>query len=95
MADVRVSPRANADLEEIWLTVALDNQPAADRLLRGIGTKLELLAVFPEMGARRPDIAPSARLLVEGSYLVLYEIGPEGVEVVRVIHGARDLDNVL
>ena len=95
MAKVRTTPLAEADLEDIWLTIALDDGAAADRLLRRIADKLERLATFPEMGAPRPDIAPSARLLVEGSYLVLYEIEPGGVVIVRVVHGARDLGNIL
>lgn len=91
MARVRVSPQAETDLEENWLTIALESPSAADRLLRRIATKFERLAEFPDMGAPKPDIAPTARILVEGNYLILYEPTADGVEVVRVIHGARDL----
>ena len=94
MGKVFVSPRAEADLQEIWLTIALDNQRAADGVLRRIAAKLDRLARFPEMGVQRPEIAPSARMLVEGNYLILYEEMPEGVEVVRILHGARDLTDL-
>jgi toxin ParE1/3/4 len=47
---------------------------------------------------RRPEIAPSARILIEGVYLILYETHPdtdegplESVEVVRIVHEHRDL----
>lgn len=40
------------------------------------------------VGAARPDIAPDARMLVEGSYLILYRIRTEDVQIVRVVHGA-------
>lgn len=91
MVNVRITPRAETDLEEIWLTIALDNPSAADKLLRRIATKLERLAEFPDMGSSRPEIAPSAKILVEGNYLILYEPAGNDIEVVRVIHGARDL----
>ncbi len=91
MARVTVTPRAETDLEEIWLAIALDNASAADRLLRKIAAKLERLADFPDMGSSRPEIAPSAKILVEGNYLILYESVGNDIEVVRVVHGARDL----
>ncbi len=50
------------------------------------------------MGPRRPEIAPAARMLVEGFYLVLYELHPdtqdgpvESVEIIRVVDGRREL----
>ena len=95
MARVLLTPLAESDLEAIWLTVALDNPTAADRLLARIGEKLERLGDFPDMGAPRPELAPGARLLVEGSYLVLYETMNDGVLVVRVVHGARDLTDLI
>ena len=91
MARVTVTPRAETDLEEIWLTLALENPSAADKLLRRIASKLERLAEFPEMGSSRPEVAPSAKILVEGNYLILYEPAGNDIEVVRVVHGARDL----
>jgi len=92
------SPDAKRDLEEIWLRIAADNSPAATRLLRAKGAKIERLADHPRMGPRRPDIRPGARMLVEGPYLVLYEARPdtdegpiEIVEIVRIVDGRRDL----
>jgi plasmid stabilization system protein ParE len=43
----------------------------------------------------RPDIADAARVLVEAPYLILYRIVPEGPQVVRVLHGARNIDSIL
>jgi plasmid stabilization system protein ParE len=39
----------------------------ADRLQRRIGKKLDFLGKFPEMGSPRPELAPSARMLVEAN----------------------------
>ncbi|HMN85382.1 MAG TPA: type II toxin-antitoxin system RelE/ParE family toxin [Bauldia sp.] len=91
MPSIQISPKAEDDLGEIWMAIALDNPSAADRMLKRIGAAIERLARFPESGAPREDIARGARMLVEGAYLVLYEITADDVTVVRVVHGARDL----
>jgi toxin ParE1/3/4 len=81
-------PRANDDLLEIWLFIARDNIRAADKLIAKIAQKCDRLADFPELGRARPDIAPEVRMLTVGNYLVLYRIGKQRVEIVRVVHGA-------
>jgi toxin ParE1/3/4 len=92
------SPAAERDLEDIWLTIAAENPPAATRVLSAIATRISRLSDHPRMGPRRPDIRPTARMLVEGPYLVLYETHPDtdegpvdAVEIVRVVDGRRDL----
>lgn len=70
--------------------IAADNEPAADRLMDRFFDQFERAACFPEMGVARPEIAPSARLLVEGRYVILYEPTPEGVLIVAIVHGMRD-----
>ena len=92
---LRRTARANQDLVDIWLTVAADNERAADRLLDGIYAKLDLLRQFPEAGPARNDIAAGLRYLVHGNYLILYRIVSDGVEVVRVVHGRRRLRDLV
>jgi toxin ParE1/3/4 len=43
------------------------------------------------LGRSRPDIADAARSLNVGNYLILYRIEARTVEIVRIVHGARDL----
>lgn len=64
--------------------------------------RVNSLIPSPRMGVRRPEIAPSTRILVEGVYLILYETHPdtdqgplETIEIVRIVHGHRDLSRVL
>ncbi len=101
MTPVSLSPAAERDLEDIWLTIAADNPTAATRMVRAIGGRIDQLAMYPRLGPRRPEIRPTVRMLVEGPYLILFETHPntdEGpidrVEVVRVVHGRRDLTNL-
>lgn len=46
------------------------------------------------MGRLRPDIAPELRYFVVGNYLILYRTVENGIQIVRVIHGARDLPHL-
>lgn len=91
-------PRARDDLLDLYVFIASENPEAADRLFERIQSKAHLLGVQPRIGPRRPDIRASVRILIEGSYLILYETHPdtdagpvEVVEIVRVVHGRRDL----
>ena len=66
--------------------------------MRAIGKKIDLLATFPRLGTRRPDIRPEVRMMVQRPYLLLYAIYPDAndeavdtVEIVRVVDGRRDL----
>jgi toxin ParE1/3/4 len=95
MSQVRQSALARADLIQIWVDIALDNQAAADRVYDRLEARVNILERFPEAGMARPDIAKDARVLVESPYLILYRLVSEGVQIVRVLHGARDIDDSL
>lgn len=90
MASYRLTPRALGDLQEIWRTIAADNEVAADRLLIRIFDRLELASGQPKMGAARPELSDTARILVEGNYVIIYEPQAEALLVVAVVHGMRD-----
>ncbi len=86
---------------DIYVTIGLENADAAERIYTAIEDRVGLLTGFPRMGPRRPEIAPTARMVVEGSYLVLYELHPdteegpvESVEIVRVVDGRRELSGL-
>ena len=95
------TPQAREDLLDIYVTIGFEQPAAAERIYTAIESQVEMLVEYPRLGARRPDIAPTARMLVEGVYLVLYETRPntddgpvDEVEVVRIVHGHRDLSRV-
>jgi toxin ParE1/3/4 len=94
VAWVARSARASADLDEIWLSIALDSPSAADRLIDRILQRCLSLANYPRLGPARPEIAHDARMLTVGDYIVLYRINEMGPEIVRVVHGARRLDGL-
>lgn len=64
-------------------------------MLDAIAARILQLTDFPESGPRRPEIAADARALTVGNYLVLYRTTPENVEILRIVHGARDVRTLL
>ena len=95
MSEVRFSRRAREDLLDIWLYIARQNsEAAADRVFDRIEEACRTLARQPELGPARPEIADEARSLIIQRWLALYRLTAYGVQVVRVIDGARDLKRV-
>ncbi|MCC5620595.1 type II toxin-antitoxin system RelE/ParE family toxin [Nostoc sp. CHAB 5715] len=87
--------KAEEDLIEIWIYIAADNPTAADKLLDQIDTKCQMLADNSKLGQARPDIVSGLRYFPVGRYLILYRNISEGIEVVRVVHGARHLPDII
>jgi toxin ParE1/3/4 len=95
MTDIFRTPAAEGDLIDIWVTIALENRRAADQLYQELDDRFSQLATFPESGPLRPDIADDLRSLTCRNYLILYRKVSKGVEIVRVVHGARDVSTLL
>ena len=97
MSDFRLSPQAFQDIDSIWEYIAQDNLDAADRLRDEFFDAFEKLAKMPGIGHLRQDLAtePLRFWLVHSSYLVIYRPDSHPLEIVRVLHGARDIKNVL
>jgi toxin ParE1/3/4 len=94
MPEIRRTAQAEEDLIDLWLYIAQDNPSAADRLLDEFEDKFLLLAANPELGPARPHIAAECRYFPMGRYLILYRLIPDGIEVVRVVQGARRLEDL-
>lgn len=95
MARVRKTVLAEQDLEEIWLYIAADNIVAADALIDKLIEKSALLAANAELGRGRPEIHAGLRSFPVGNYILFYRPEPGGIELTRVLHGARDIDALL
>lgn len=92
--DVGISRPAQIDLDEIWDEVAMSDIVQADQFLAKIESKISSLSQFPERGVDRSDLFPNTRILIEGRYLIFYQIVERNVFVMRVVHGARDLNEL-
>jgi toxin ParE1/3/4 len=64
MASFRLAKRAEVDLDEIWLTIALDNVDAADRVIDTLYGAAGLLAAQPRLGRARSELGAELRSFV-------------------------------
>ena len=94
MNPYRVSDAARSDLDEIWSYIAQDNPDIADGFVRSLISRFPMLAEMPEAGRQREELAPELRSFAIGNYVIFYRPIENGVEIVRVLHGARDLPPV-
>lgn len=93
MARVTRRPHAEEDILEIWAYIAEDTIVEADRWVDRLDTKLALWATQPLMGTERDELAPGIRSLAFGRYVVFFAPMPDGIDVIRVLHGSRDIDS--
>lgn len=92
MARIELSKPALADLDGIWDYIAVEyhSPSAADKLLDDIAEAIRMLADFPNVGTSVDDLSPSCRrFAVRKKYLVYYQPVEAGIQVLRVLHGAR------
>jgi len=91
MSNYRITRLAESDIEKVWLHIAGDRPSAADRMMDRFHQRFELLGSNPEIGELRPDLADNLRQSIVGKYVLFYRPLEHHVEIVRVIHGARDV----
>ena len=89
---LRFRPEAESDLMGIGRYIAQDNPAAAARFVARLRETCMALEANPDMGRARPELLPDLRGFPVGQYVVYYRREDETVEIVRVIHGARDID---
>jgi len=88
-------PEAESDLDEIWWYIAQDSPHNADRFLDRIQERCLALADYPQMGTSREELKAGLRSQPIGNYLIFYFSLEDGVDIVRVIHGSRDIESLL
>ncbi|MFP5461691.1 MAG: type II toxin-antitoxin system RelE/ParE family toxin [Gammaproteobacteria bacterium] len=94
MRRVTRRPQAMADILEIWDYIADDDPGAADRWIDRLDAAFNLLATQPLMGRTRPELATGVRSFPFGRYVIFYAPADDGIDVVRVLHGSRDIDSI-
>ncbi len=96
MKRFKLSPQAAGDIREAWAYIAADNLDAARRFRLQIREACGKIAQSPRIGHSRKDLTDKPVLFwPEGRYLIIYNPARLPVEIVRVLHGARDLPKLL
>lgn len=94
MARILRRPRAAADIAEVWDYIAEDSPMQADAWVDRLDARLHVLVTQPLMGRARQELMPGLRSLPFGRYVIFYQLLNDGIDVVRVLHSARDIDAV-
>ena len=90
------APRARQDIIAIWDYSATRNSDAAYRLLDEIERIARLLADNAMLGAARNELGPGVRTFVAARiFVVAYRVLEDGVDVLAVVHHARDVRRAL
>ncbi len=92
MPTVTIRPQARIDMAGIWAYIAQDSEPQADKFIDRIDRQLAKLALQPAIGRLRNELVENLRSFPFERYLLFYQITTEGIDVARVLHGARDID---
>lgn len=92
MVRIKHTAASRRDLIEIWKYAAADNEDAADSLLDSIEEMLKLLSQSPLPGRTRKELSRDIRSFPVGNYVIFYVPHKDGITVVRVLSGYRDLD---
>jgi toxin ParE1/3/4 len=89
------NPKAKADLQSAVRYIAAGSKKGARRWAASIRENCDKLGETPGPGAPKPELGPNVRMLVVGSSLLFYETDTKGVEILRIMHGARDWQEIL
>jgi toxin ParE1/3/4 len=98
MTSAPFAPRARRDLLAAARWIAKDNPAAARALRHAVAVAAERIGRHPESGKTRPEIAPPAYRFVPLTgfpYIIVYNANRRPPLILRVLHGARDLPEVL
>ena len=96
MVEYLLSDLAISDLADIRHHIAVDNQEAAERVIAGFFSRFNMIAQQPEIGAIWTAFTSSGlRVHSVGNYAIFYRVQGDTVQIARVLHGARDLHDLL
>ncbi len=74
--------------------MAQNNPEAAGKLIKEITRKFAVLRDFPQMGREQTRLLIGLRSFVVREYVIFYQPFESGIEVLRVMHGSRDIEKV-
>jgi toxin ParE1/3/4 len=95
MSSFRLSVLARQDLQNVSVYVSEQSgEERARGLVRDIVSEFPKLSDFPGMGPARPELSRGLHSLPVAGYIIFYRRYLDGVRIVRVIHGARDMAGI-
>ncbi len=88
-----LTPRAQADIEEIWdYSADRWGLAQAETYIRQLWNDIAAVADRPSLGAKCPEVRRGYRKYPSGSHVVFYRLVAEGIDVVRILHERMDYE---
>lgn len=96
MSNYHESSKARRDLIRIYNHIADESgESRADKYLKKLEKTMQTLAASPSMGTSRSYAPPGVLAFPKDDYMIFYRQQGETIEIFRVLHAARDLENLL
>jgi plasmid stabilization system protein ParE len=96
MSGPRFTHEALRDLDELWGYIPLDNPGAADGVVSDILAACDRIGETPGLGHTREDLTDRpVRFWPVRRYVVIYRFDRRPIDIIAILHGARDLPRVL
>jgi toxin ParE1/3/4 len=91
MPGFRITPRAQNDLKNIGrYSEQKWGKSQRNTYLKALEKRFEWLAVNPQFGKHRPDVAAGYYSFPQGEHVVFYLIGGKGIDIIGVPHKQMD-----
>jgi plasmid stabilization system protein ParE len=83
---------AEGHLDAVYAHIAQDSPEYARHMVDRLTRRSQQIADFPFSGRRVPEYdIEQIREVIEGSFRIIYHIKSDQIDVLAVIHGARDV----
>ncbi|MBD2509408.1 type II toxin-antitoxin system RelE/ParE family toxin [Nostoc sp. ATCC 53789] len=94
MSNYTFTPLAVSDLDNIYEYIAANDLAIVGRLLNRFTQLFRKLAAMPGIGRNRPELGEGIRSFSSGNYVIFYRTVEGGIQIMRVLHGARDIEKI-
>jgi toxin ParE1/3/4 len=93
MSRFTLDKEVRGDLDGIWDYIGIEkgNPTAARDQIERLFEAFSVLARQPLLGESRQDLGANVRTFVVRPFVILYRPQPDGVQIVQVVHSARDI----
>ena len=101
MGEIRKRPQVIPDLIDLATYIVENNLDSSDRFLYAAEETFKQLEQMPKLGKQcqfqNSRLQNVRQIAVKGfrKYLIFYQITTGEVEIIRVLHGSRDIESIL
>ena len=88
-----LSPEANVDIWSIYEYIAEDSPDRAIKFIKILKENCSLIVTTLKIGRERIDLKRGLYSFSVGDYIIFYCIADRSIEIIRILHGSRDLPN--